>query len=150
MIGGPGESLIALARIAAEAGTVIMRHYGTCEARAKDDRSPVTDADEEAEALILKRLAELFPGVPVVAEEMMAAGAAVAAGSHFFLVDPLDGTREFLSGNGEFTVNIAEIRDGVPVMGVVIFVKFIVGKSRVDEDAKATNRTVDGRILREH
>ena len=55
----------------------------------------------------------------VVAEEMMAAGAEVAVASHFFLVDPLDGTREFLTGNGEFTVNIAEIRDGVPVMGVV-------------------------------
>jgi 3'(2'), 5'-bisphosphate nucleotidase len=108
-----------LARIAAEAGTVVMRHYGSCEARAKEDRSPVTAADEEAEKLILSRLAEHFPGVPVVAEEMMAAGAQVAAASRFFLVDPLDGTREFLSGNGEFTVNIAEIRDGVPVMGVV-------------------------------
>jgi len=119
MSGAPRESLLTLARIAAEAGAVVMRHYGTSEARAKDDRSPVTDADEEAEALILAQLAEHFPGVPVVAEEMMAAGAEVAAASHFFLVDPLDGTREFLSGNGEFTVNIAEVKDGVPVMGVV-------------------------------
>ncbi len=115
----PGEPLLALARIAAEAGVVVMRHYGSCEARAKDDRSPVTDADEEAEKLILARLAEKFPGVPVVAEEMMAAGAQVTAAAHFFLVDPLDGTREFLTGNGEFTVNIAEIKNGVPVMGVV-------------------------------
>jgi len=114
-----GEPLLALARIAAEAGAVVMRHYGSCEARAKNDHSPVTDADEEAEKLILARLAQHFPGVPVVAEEMMAAGADVAAAAHFFLVDPLDGTREFLSGNGEFTVNIAEVRDGVPVMGVV-------------------------------
>jgi 3'(2'), 5'-bisphosphate nucleotidase len=112
-------ALLAIAHIAADAGRVVMRHYGGCEARAKEDRSPVTDADEEAEALILARLAEHFPGVPVVAEEAMAAGASVEAGHHFFLVDPLDGTREFLSGNGEFTVNIAEVKDGVPVMGAV-------------------------------
>jgi 3'(2'), 5'-bisphosphate nucleotidase len=120
MSGAPGESLFVLARIAAEAGAVVMRHYESgCEASAKADNSPVTAADHEAEALILARLAELFPGVPVVAEEMMAAGKTVEAGSHFFLVDPLDGTREFLSRNGEFTVNIAEVKDGVPVAGVV-------------------------------
>jgi 3'(2'), 5'-bisphosphate nucleotidase len=115
----PGPGLLALARIAAAAGDVVMRHYGACEARAKPDRSPVTDADEQAEALILKQLAALFPGVSVVAEEAMAAGGEAAAAAHFFLVDPLDGTREFLSGNGEFTVNIAEVRDGVAVAGVV-------------------------------
>ena len=112
----PGPALLTLARIAAAAGVVVMHHYGTCQARAKADNSPVTDADQDAEALILKELAAAFPGVPVVAEEAMAAGRNVAAASRFFLVDPLDGTREFLSGNGEFTVNIAEIRDGVPVM----------------------------------
>ena len=115
----PGPALTALARIAAAAGTVVMRHYGACEARAKADNSPVTDADQEAEALILKELAAAFPGVPVVAEEEMAAGRMTVVANRFFLVDPLDGTREFLSGNGEFTVNIAEIRDGVPVTGVV-------------------------------
>ena len=115
----PGPALLALARIAAAAGVVVMRHYGNCEARAKSDRSPVTDADEEAERLILKELAALFPAIPVVAEEEMATGKKVEVADRFFLVDPLDGTREFLSGNGEFTVNIAEIRDGVPVMGVV-------------------------------
>ena len=119
MTSTPGKPLLDLARIAAGAGAVVMRHYGACDARIKEDHSPVTDADEEAEAQILARLAEQFPGVTVVAEEMMAAGKTVEAGPHFFLVDPLDGTREFLSGNGEFTVNIAEIRDGVPVMGVV-------------------------------
>jgi 3'(2'), 5'-bisphosphate nucleotidase len=119
MSGAPRESLFGLARIAAEAGAVVMRHYGVCGAQAKADNSPVTAADHEAEALILARLGEMFPAVPVVAEEMMAAGADAKAASHFFLVDPLDGTREFLSGNGEFTVNIAEVRDGVPMMGVV-------------------------------
>lgn len=111
--------LLALAHIAADAGRVVMRHYGSCETRIKDDNSPVTAADHEAEALILQRLAEHFPGVPVVAEEEMAAGRTVEAGNRFFLVDPLDGTREFISGNGEFTVNIAEIQGGMPVMGAV-------------------------------
>jgi 3'(2'), 5'-bisphosphate nucleotidase len=109
-----------LAQIAAEAGAVVMRHYRDgAQARLKADRSPVTDADEEAERLILARLAATFSGVPVVAEEEAAAGRVAQTGRHFFLVDPLDGTREFLSRNGEFTVNIAEITDGVPTAGVV-------------------------------
>src|ERR1700730_11404121 len=99
-----------LGEIASSAGALVMRHYQAgAEARLKADRSPVTDADEEAEKLILARLAAAFPGVPVVAEEEAAAGRIATVGRRFFLVDPLDGTREFLSGNGEFTVNIAEV-----------------------------------------
>jgi 3'(2'),5'-bisphosphate nucleotidase len=109
-----------LGNIARQAGVVIMRHYGNvAEARMKSDRSPVTDADEEAEALILAGLARAFPGVPVVAEEEAAAGRIAQVAGRFFLVDPLDGTKEFLSGNGEFTVNIAEIVEGTPVAGAV-------------------------------
>jgi 3'(2'), 5'-bisphosphate nucleotidase len=114
-----------LAEIADRAGEVVMRHYqagplaGKNLARRKDDNSPVTDADEEAEALILTALAQAFPGVPVVAEEEAAAGRIQVVGNRFFLVDPLDGTKEFLSGNCEFTVNIAEVVDGIPVAGVV-------------------------------
>jgi 3'(2'),5'-bisphosphate nucleotidase len=114
-----------LAEIAAEAGKVVLRHYqagpmaGKNIAREKSDRSPVTDADEEAERLILAALASAFPNVPVVAEEEAAAGRIAAVNHRFFLVDPLDGTKEFLSGNGEFTVNIAEIENGVPVAGAV-------------------------------
>jgi 3'(2'),5'-bisphosphate nucleotidase len=114
-----------LAEIADRAGAVVLRHYqagplaGKDLARMKADRSPVTDADEETERLILAELAKAFPGVPVVAEEEAAAGRIQAVGGRFFLVDPLDGTKEFLSGNGEFTVNIAEVVDGVPVAGVV-------------------------------
>jgi 3'(2'), 5'-bisphosphate nucleotidase len=109
-----------LAAIAAEAGAIIMRHYraGTT-ARIKDDRSPVTDADEDAEAFILAALARDFPDVPVEAEEAAAAGRGCDPCAHFFLVDPLDGTREFLNRNGEFTVNIAEVKDGIAVAGVV-------------------------------
>ncbi|MEI9994696.1 MAG: 3'(2'),5'-bisphosphate nucleotidase CysQ [Rhizomicrobium sp.] len=116
----PSPRLIALATLAHEAGVVVMRHYeaGT-QARRKSDHSPVTDADEEAEAHILKGLATIAPGIPIVAEEEVAAGRLPQVGSHFFLVDPLDGTKEFISHNGEFTVNIAEIVDGIAVRGVV-------------------------------
>jgi 3'(2'), 5'-bisphosphate nucleotidase len=110
----------AMARIAVAAGALILRHYAAgVEAREKADHSPVTAADEEAEVLILARLAEIAPQVPVIAEEMAAHGQFAQIGTHFFLVDPLDGTKEFLSRNGEFTVNIAEISNGVPVRGVV-------------------------------
>ena len=109
-----------LAAIAHAAGTLIMRHYRDgAAARIKDDWSPVTDADEEAEALILEALARDFPGVAVAAEEEVAAGRGCKPCAHFFLVDPLDGTREFLKRNGEFTVNIAEVKDGVPLSGAV-------------------------------
>ena len=113
--------LQTLVRIAEAAGTVVMRHYEAgCSARVKADRSPVTDADEEAEVLILKELARHFPGVPVVAEEAAAAGKTVEPAAHFFLVDPVDGTKEFVKRGGEFTVNIGEIVDGKPVAGVVL------------------------------
>src|SRR5215469_253855 len=109
-----------LTAIAHAAGSVIMRHYLEGAApRFKDDRTPVTDADEEAEALILQALDKDFRGIPVVAEEEMASGRTCEPCTHFFLVDPLDGTREFLKRNGEFTVNIAEVKDGVPVAGAV-------------------------------
>lgn len=111
------DSLIDIAR---DAGALIMRHYQHgSDARKKADHSPVTDADEEAEALILAGLMRLAPGIPVVAEEQAAAGRSPQIGERFFLVDPLDGTREFLNRNGEFTVNIALIENGVPVAGVV-------------------------------
>ena len=112
--------LQTLVRIARAAGDVVMRHYEAgCDARIKTDRSPVTDADEEAERLILAELALAFAGVPVVAEEEAAAGRIMAIGSRFFLVDPVDGTKEFVKHGGEFTVNIGEVADGQPVSGVV-------------------------------
>lgn len=108
-------------RIALSAGKVILDIYGgTIESRLKDDQSPVTEADEEAEALIIAGLSEHFPEIPVVAEESVAAGRIPdISGAIFWLVDPLDGTREFISRNGEFTVNIALIAGGKPVLGVV-------------------------------
>jgi 3'(2'), 5'-bisphosphate nucleotidase len=111
-----------LAEIAHEAGRLILKHYSAgTPSRVKADFSPVTAADEEAEALILARLAQLAPGVPIVAEEEMAAGRVpLHLGTRFFLVDPLDGTKEFLKRNGEFTVNIALIELGRAVCGVVL------------------------------
>jgi 3'(2'), 5'-bisphosphate nucleotidase len=113
--------LQTLVRIVRAAGSVVMRHYEAgCDTRIKTDRSPVTDADEEAEKLILAELAAAFSGIPVVAEEEAAAGRIMAVGSRFFLVDPVDGTKEFVKRGGEFTVNIGEIVDGEPVSGVVL------------------------------
>lgn len=110
-----------LGRIAHDAGRLILKHYANVsEVRTKADSSPVTKADEEAEALILDRLATLDPGVPVVAEEAVSKGHVPKLGTRFFLVDPLDGTKEFLQRNGEFTVNIALIEHGRPIAGVVI------------------------------
>ncbi|MEI6987585.1 MAG: 3'(2'),5'-bisphosphate nucleotidase CysQ [Rhodospirillaceae bacterium] len=115
--------LPAVRDVALAAGAVVLRHYAQrANAETKADGSPVTAADREAEALIVPVLRRLLPGVPVVAEEAAAVGdlPEVAAGGRFWLVDPLDGTREFISRNGEFTVNIALIEDGRPVLGVVL------------------------------
>ncbi|MCC5981203.1 MAG: 3'(2'),5'-bisphosphate nucleotidase CysQ [Oceanicaulis sp.] len=86
---------------------------------SKDDRSPVTEADTRAEEVILKALEAALPGVPVLAEESFAAGVRPALASEFILVDPVDGTREFISRNGEFTINIALVSNRVPVAGAV-------------------------------
>lgn len=86
----------------------------------KADHSPVTEADRTAEAIILAGLRAACPALPCVAEEAMAAGLGPAdPGREFILVDPLDGTREFIRGGSDFTVNIALVRDGAPVVGVV-------------------------------
>jgi len=112
--------LRALARIAYDAGAIVLAHYADeITATRKEDQSPVTAADVETERFILKRLAALAPDVPVVAEEEVAAGRVPKVGKRFFLVDPLDGTKEFVGRNGEFTINIAEIVEGKPVRGVV-------------------------------
>lgn len=109
-----------LLEIARSAGDVVMKHYsGEIIRRTKADSSPVTAADEEAEELILRRLGETVPAIPVIAEESAAAGRLPGIGDTFFLVDPLDGTKEYISRNGEFTVNIALIESRVPVAGVV-------------------------------
>lgn len=111
----------ALVELTHRAGAEILEVYGSgAEAARKSDGSPVTEADTRAERVILDGLSDLTPDTPVVAEEQAAAGTVPdVSGGSFWLVDPLDGTKEFLSRNGEFTVNIALVEDGVPVLGVV-------------------------------
>ncbi|MCY4351172.1 MAG: 3'(2'),5'-bisphosphate nucleotidase CysQ [Thiotrichales bacterium] len=111
----------ALRELADRAGAEILAVYASDFAvRDKDDASPVTEADTRAEHVILEGLARCAPGIPVVAEESVAAGHVPEIDSGpFFLVDPLDGTREFIGRNGEFTVNIALVEDGVPTAAVV-------------------------------
>jgi 3'(2'), 5'-bisphosphate nucleotidase len=111
----------ALRDIALEAGAAIMSVYqGDFEARTKADSSPVTEADEVAERLIIAALEKLTPEIPIVAEESVSAGRIPdISGGRFWLVDPLDGTKEFISRNGEFTVNVALVEAGRPVLGIV-------------------------------
>ncbi len=102
------------------AGAAIMRHRRSgVSVEAKADDSPVTAADREAEEIILEALARSAPGVPVVAEEAVSRGENPALDSAFFLVDPLDGTREFVAGGTDFTVNIGLIVEGVPRFGLI-------------------------------
>lgn len=114
------EFLPTLERAARDAGAVVMDVYAQDFAvHFKGENDPVTAADSLAEAVILPVLRALTPDVPIVAEEEAAAGRVPQVGSRFWLVDPLDGTKEFVKKNGEFTVNIGLIEDGRPVLGVV-------------------------------
>jgi 3'(2'), 5'-bisphosphate nucleotidase len=115
------ELLPRVREIAWAAGAETLKYYrGEFAVRSKPDSSPVTEADEAAEKIIVPALRALAPGVPVVAEEMMAGGAKVEVGDEpFWLVDPLDGTSEFVEHRDEFTVNIALIEKRRPVLGVV-------------------------------
>ncbi len=156
--------LEALLPVARAAGQAVMQIYATDFAvQGKADASPVTAADEQAEAIILQGLARLAPGVPVVAEESVAAGRVPDLGGsggtggavppeRFWLVDPLDGTREFIQRNGQFTVNIALIEHGVPRLGVVFAPALgrlfagIVGEGAFEEDAQG-RRTITTRAV---
>ena len=109
-----------LAAIALRASDMVLRAYESgVPIRAKADSSPVCEADERSEEIILAALAEHFPGVPAVSEEAVSQGLIPKFGNEFFLVDPLDGTREFAARNGEFTVTLAFIRNGAPICGAV-------------------------------
>ena len=117
-----GPSLVRLldeltTLVSKAAAAILAVDAANASTRIKPDRSPVTAADTAAEAVILDGLARLLPGVPVVAEE--AEKPATLAGATFVLVDPLDGTREYLTGHAEYTVNIALVQQGVPVLGCI-------------------------------
>lgn len=111
------DGLLPVVRAAARAQ---LRHYkANVTVDRKADASPVTIADQESEAIILDGLAKLLPGVGVIAEEEAAAGRYQSIGTTFVLVDPLDGTKEFISANGEFTINIAVVEAATPVFGLI-------------------------------
>jgi len=115
------DALISLASaLALEAGIAILavRSRGFDVVR-KEDRSPVTEADHAAEAIIVAGLRNAVPSLPVIAEEEVAGGRVTEPTEAYWLVDPLDGTREFAAGNDEFAVNIGLVRNGRPALGVV-------------------------------
>jgi 3'(2'), 5'-bisphosphate nucleotidase len=114
------EIALFLAKAALAAGPAVMEEYDRgCDVASKADGSPVTSADHRAEAIICECLAGVVPLTPLCAEEAMAAGGQPQVAERFLLVDPLDGTREFLAGNGEFTINVALIEAGAPIAGAV-------------------------------
>jgi 3'(2'), 5'-bisphosphate nucleotidase len=118
---GPDEAaalLPELTLLAAQASAAI-RRCAAAPPRRKADGSPVTEADEAAEAVILEGLDRLLPGVPVIAEERLGREGAPRLDGTFVLVDPLDGTKEFIAGRADYTVNIALIARAAPVCGVV-------------------------------
>jgi 3'(2'), 5'-bisphosphate nucleotidase len=111
-----------LTEIAARAAATILDLAATAaDARSKADGSPVTAADEAAEAIICDGLARLAPNLPIISEERATreGGATAPRGGSCFLVDPLDGTREFIAGRDEYTINIGLVTDGVPVLGII-------------------------------
>ncbi len=120
----PGKTMLGtIEAIARRAGAAIMEIYqsaGGMEVRYKDDDSPLTEADRRANAIITGALEELVPRLPVLSEESEPPGFAERRQwRSYWLVDPLDGTREFVKRNGEFTVNIARVSEGVAELGVV-------------------------------
>jgi 3'(2'), 5'-bisphosphate nucleotidase len=123
-----------LTRIAAHAAATILDFVIETAVRSKADGSPVTAADEAAEAIICDGLKRLAPAVPVISEEHAARETPEpTAGGSYFLVDPLDGTREFIAGRNEYTINIALMTDGAPLLGIIcapapgIFWRGVVG-----------------------
>ncbi len=109
-----------LKAIAADAGREILSYYGKVSSSTKADNSPLTQADLASHRLICERLQFLTPEIPVLSEESETLDPSIRARwNEFWLVDPLDGTKEFLKQSGEFTVNIARVRGGQPILGVV-------------------------------
>jgi 3'(2'), 5'-bisphosphate nucleotidase len=112
------EIMEALTKISVAAAAAI-RRYGNNDIRMKADGSPVTAADEAAEDVIRSRLARLEPALPVIAEERAELDKRVAPDACYFLVDPLDGTRDFIAGHNEYTINIGLMDGGAPTLGII-------------------------------
>ena len=142
------ETALAFGAIAQEAGKSILAApvLTTADIGKKPDGSPVTRADLDADSLIRSRLAALMPGVPVVSEEAVEAWPSTLPGQ-FILVDPLDGTREFVAGRPEYTVNIALIEAGQPIVGAIYapaFRRLYVGGAEACRADVAPRRAIAG------
>lgn len=139
-----------IVRIARDAGQLILKYYdGEIAVDDKADGSPVTAADRAADAMIVKELVKLTPDIPVVSEESFAEGHFPdVSGGRFWLVDPLDGTKEFIKRNGDFTVNIGLIENFSPILGVVHtpvdgkLCAGALGKGAFEEEADGTRRPI--------
>ena len=105
--------------VARAAAATLATPFSSIATRIKTDLTPVTAADELSESIILEGLARLLPGVPVIAEESVGRTRPSSLDPTFVVVDPLDGTREFLAGRDEFTVNVAIVTNGVPIAGII-------------------------------
>jgi 3'(2'), 5'-bisphosphate nucleotidase len=124
LVSQAGEAILAIAR-------------KPLAVRQKADLSPVTAADEAAQAVILEGLAKLLPGVPVISEELAGSEPAIGAGASFFLVDPLDGTKEFIARRDEYTVNLALIEAAEPTLGFVFLpARALLYRGRVGQFAE--------------
>lgn len=143
------DLLGGLTSLALRASAEILRIRGqSLNARHKADSTPVTDADHAAEEIILSGLAQLLPGMPVVSEEDHARTAAPQPSGTFALVDPLDGTREFIAGRDEFTVNIAIVENGVPSAGVIAApARNTVWRGALGHGAQRLRHGPDGSVL---
>jgi len=125
LLENPGALCNMVRRIAVDAGEVTLKYFemaGDSHIEEKDDGSPVTLADREAETLIQMTLEQITPGIPIVGEEAASLGKAPEnfdRDGYFWIVDPLDGTKEFIGGGGDYTVNIALVYKGEPILGVV-------------------------------
>jgi 3'(2'), 5'-bisphosphate nucleotidase len=115
-----GRLLDALTGVVSQAAAAVIetraRGLG---AREKSDRSPVTAADEASEAIILEGVRRLLPGVPIISEEAVEQARPAAIEGDFVLIDPVDGTRELVAGRDEFTINVAAVSSGRPVLGII-------------------------------
>jgi len=152
--GGKNVTMLdILERAALAAGKAILDIYHAGpDVTYKADCSPVTDADNTAEEIILKDLAAAFPDIPVVAEEQAAAGHIPDIENRpFFLVDPLDGTKEFIGRHNDFTVNIALIENGAPIAGVVyapaLGVLYAAARGKAEKFAVTDTFTIGERII---
>jgi 3'(2'), 5'-bisphosphate nucleotidase len=115
-----GQYLDALTEIVSRAAAeTLARPYSSVERRIKNDLSPVTAADLASEAVIVDGISRLLPGITVIAEESVGRAGDASLEPSFVIVDPLDGTKEFLAGRDEFTVNVAIVTNGVPIAGIV-------------------------------